>query len=46
MRHTFIAYTLAGVLSFVLCLADAHAQYTITDLGALSEPSPTALSTR
>ncbi|MGQ9789207.1 MAG: hypothetical protein ACUVR7_00920 [Armatimonadota bacterium] len=36
MRHTFIAYTLAGVLSFVLCLADAHAQYTITDLGAIT----------
>lgn len=29
-RRTFTAYTLVGVFSFALCLADAHAQYTIS----------------
>lgn len=38
MRRTFTAYTLVGTFSFVLCLANAHAQYTITDLGRLVPP--------
>ncbi|NSW80672.1 MAG: hypothetical protein HPY54_16780 [Chthonomonadetes bacterium] len=36
MRRTHNLYTFVSLLSFVLCLTVTHAQYTITDLGAIN----------
>ncbi len=36
MRRTHTLYTFVSLLSFVLCLTTTHAQYTITDLGAIA----------